>query len=189
MRIPSWIPAFPLALATVVGCSDADKRVEARRRHDIAVIEENHLPNKNPVQQDRWLAILAALRASTTETLKTPSIAHATWWQKSNDCLLLVYWLEAWPSVDGLEFQSTSNAAVVFLPISEETRKANELEAKEIVLFSIAYTCQYDKELSELRKAIETPDSLKVRLTRTNAPVTAWFPVTHSRKGFVTPSR
>jgi hypothetical protein len=184
----SWILAVPLSLATMVGCSDADKHVEARRKHGIAVIEKYSLPNKNPVQQDRWMQVLAALKSSTTETLKTPSIAHATWWQKSNDCLLLVLWLEAWPSVDGLEFQSASNAAVVFLPISEETRKANELDAKKIVLFSTVYTCQYDKELSELRKAIDTPDSPKVRLTRTNTPVTAWFPVTHYRKGFVTPS-
>lgn len=167
-----------LGLTCLSGCSAGNQSVEARRDFAIRLNTVKSASITNVVQSKWTSDILSALRSANTKSINKPQIASAVLVGRKNGTYgLFVFWIENYPSADGVELRLSKETSPIKIATPETELKQIQAEAKDTIVYGSEYG--WDKT-SELCKSLEQTTStkgLELRLLRADKPVTDWFQV------------
>jgi hypothetical protein len=174
-----------LGLVFLSSCSQSNRSVQTRLESAIQYNTERLASTKNQIQS-QWISdILSALKAVNIKFIEHPQLASAVLVGRTNGSYgLLVFWIEKYPSVDGVAFRFNKESPhPVMLSISETELKRMRAQAIDTVVFGNENDWQQPSEVCRSLDEITNTQNLQIRLLRTNVPVTDWFPVRFYKLG------
>lgn len=163
--------AVVILCAVYASDSYARRRELANRLQDTLEMNRVHLRSGQdaaPVVRDLNRRILNVLETATLGTLNEPRPAGAM--ELDNPARLVVYWIEAKPSIDSIEVVSESGKSLVTLPVPDLNQQLNLRDAKRSVLFEAGF----ERRLYEPQSGVVGPSRARwVVLKRGGIPVSS----------------
>lgn len=124
---------------------------------------------------------MSALASINDKAVSDPVLTSAILAKGENGAYgIFVFWIEDYPSVDGIEFRLSEEGSGIVVPISDSKLKRMQADARDTIVFGMEYDWEETPETTSLLKSFEqivSTKNLKVRLMRGNTPVTNWHPM------------
>jgi hypothetical protein len=170
-----------LGLGLISSCSAGNRSFESRRQFAIQHNRERLASSKNEVPKKWSEDNLSALASINDKAVSDPVLTSAILAKGENGAYgIFVFWIEDYPSVDGIEFRLSEEGSGIVVPISDSKLKRMQADARDTIVFGMEYDWEETPETTSLLKSFEqivSTKNLKVRLMRGNTPVTNWHPM------------
>lgn len=162
-------------LVCTSGCIDIlPASVKSRVSATIEDAEAGWRASQPPWQVARNRNVAAALRAATVESLREPRLCNACLGYTDKGALLIVDWIEDWPTPDGVRIATGPDSKSVDVKIWTAETDQNREDAKRIVRYVASFHFPLGSDGERLLGA--TGDG-SVVLTKDGQPVSNKAPI------------
>jgi hypothetical protein len=166
-----------ISLAVLSGCTG---RYSFEARKEFAIqFEQRVLASTTNRIQVKWRNdILSALASTDSKTVKSVKLVTSFAVERTNDTFgLYAWWIEMYPSVDGVELRFNDQQSPAILLTSEIELTQNKQVAVDTIVFGNEFEWQDLSTLNIRWNQITNSKNVEIRLLRTKMPVTDWVPV------------
>ena len=170
-----------IVILMLCGCQSQGDTVTARIQHNVDRCNQD-FRSKSPIWRQFATNILSAVTSANELTLKAPRFASAAIGRDDDgEYRLHVYWLEDVPSVDGVELLLSKTNSTGSIAVSSSNTERNLKDSKVSVVFTADWIWSSTNAIWNQLEKINDVSNLKIRLLKTNNPVTEWCPLSFYR--------